>query len=76
MTTTSTCETCQYWDTGVCGLVDLVEVDMRNQSRDAFEVNVRVVDDHGLRVELRTGPDFGCNRHQPRQTEYSTTMPE
>lgn len=55
-----TCKTCKWWDEGVCEIVDTIHAD---QPATTFQIEVKVADDHGLDVKLRTGPDFGCIHH-------------
>lgn len=72
--TPKTCRTCRHWirdreHSGECVVVDQQE-GCRNpdEKRDDTRLSIeyRILDDSGLNIMLRTGPDFGCVRHEPR----------
>jgi hypothetical protein len=63
------CKTCKFWgsDSYSCDKVDdSDEVLMRTSKEpdDAFRINVRALDDHGLEVDLIVGPEFGCVKYE------------
>lgn len=55
----STCKTCKFWGRSYRECCDLEGI-------DEFKILVTVSDDTNLEVKLRTGPDFGCVRHEPK----------
>ena len=67
-----TCSNCEHWDRltyskvkyGVCYQPD-------DKGDDGLSVSVEVDDDCGLRVELRTGPNFGCTKFEPKERSVS-----
>jgi hypothetical protein len=57
-----TCKTCFYWENGRCDRVDgTSHPDFR------FEIESSAADDYNLETSLRTGPDFGCVLHEPKE---------
>lgn len=56
-----TCKTCCWWEDGCCNVIDTTIVE---KPATRFEIEVRVADDSGLNVKLKTGPDFGCVHHE------------
>jgi hypothetical protein len=60
------CKNCRFWDDGVCDGGDWEENPLRDNSR-LFFIDVTVADDHNLNVKLKTGPEFGCVRFEPRE---------
>lgn len=56
-----TCKTCCWWEDGRCNVID-TKIAEKPETR--FEIDVRVDDDSGLNVKLKTGPDFGCVLHE------------
>lgn len=58
-----TCKTCRYWENGIC---DAVDCRVAEVPQTLFEIEVRVSDDTGLNIKLRTGPDFGCVLHEDK----------
>lgn len=78
----NTCKDCIFWSQdyqGVCsGETGNVSRTRRTyyasstfnvDKPDGFGVHVDVSDDTGLESYLVTGPDFGCNRFQPKKVE-------
>lgn len=67
------CKNCVFWSyDGSCESVDVSESKaelkaLKDVSSSHLVVDVHVADNHGLSVKLRTGPDFGCVRFDPRK---------
>lgn len=58
------CKDCMWWgcdEDGVCFL-DWEISKGEKPATEGFGIGVRVLDDSGLEVVLKTGPLFGCNR--------------
>lgn len=67
---TGRCATCRFWDAmrqrgalRVCAR----EGDDRLPDDSYFGAHATVADDHGLREELVTGPNFGCVHHKEKE---------
>lgn len=62
-----TCETCRRWhrsEIETVGECRAVTSDYETEDRAAFAVEVLNDEEVG---RLRTGPDFGCIAHEPRE---------
>ena len=51
-----TCERCLHWNDGYCEVIYNIQEDKSKM----IDIEVEVLDDSGLSVHLRTGPNFGC----------------
>lgn len=67
----NTCDTCKYWGVHYQQTCDRIEItdDENVTSFNALtgteaEIDYDVCDDSGLSVSLRTGPKFGCVKHE------------
>lgn len=58
------CKNCRHWNSGSCSLVFTMSQNEKPEQNGAA-VLFRVSDNHGLVIDFRTGPDFGCNRFEP-----------
>lgn len=61
-----TCKTCKWWGidaSGCCGFVDTLHAVA--DAGTMIRMDVTALDDSGLEVDLRTGPEFGCIHHTP-----------
>lgn len=52
-----TCRTCRFWNDGFCVAVDTHKEDRLN----TFSI---ITLDESPDAKLKTGPEFGCNKHQ------------
>lgn len=58
----STCKNCKHWQSDQeCAALDN---DIKPPT-NGLSVEVNVLDDSGLYVTIKTGPDFGCTLFEP-----------
>lgn len=58
----NTCKTCCYWVDSNCIVPDLKRGSSNPETLISIEVDV--LDDSGLDVRMKTGPEFGCVLHE------------
>ncbi len=61
------CKNCKWWDPTrgrgpQIGRCDKIGTQVSDDPVGGFDVVVSVADDHGLRYDLVTGPEFGCTQ--------------
>lgn len=69
-----TCKNCSFWGAhyeGCCNRVGDLHTG-RDPSR-AFEIDWFVLDDSGLEVFLKTGPDFGCVQFTQKEKRHEVS---
>lgn len=68
-TNVGTCKTCQWWYNGTCEAIDHPQ-----QPETLWEIKITVADDHNLDWKLKTGPDFGCVHHLPKDQQNAISI--
>ena len=56
------CKNCKYWGEPFDGMCDWSESFPPSDESEshAFDIEVTALDDQGLEVNIKTGPEFGC----------------
>lgn len=66
-----TCRNCKFWGRYKTGVCDRIEYDNPPTHPGDASIDVRVMDDSGLDVWFRTGPDFGCSLFEKKTRKRS-----
>ena len=76
MNSDATCQTCEYWESisemiieGGWGKCKMTESEGTVPSAKMPTSKAIAVDGESYWAELRTRPTFGCNQHEPKETE-------
>ena len=66
------CKNCKWWDINYHSRCDFIAIstgDAEYKKGQDAAIAVRVLDDSGLIVYLKTGPDFGCVNFRPDEQD-------
>lgn len=67
----NTCKDCKHWNVGhVCHAIHMS--DGFNKTPTEAYIDADAADDYGLGAQLVTGPDFGCIKHSPKDSNLPT----
>ena len=61
-----TCKTCKWWGVYYQHVCDYSDDLNATGDKKRFEIDYNALDDQGLEVFLKTGPDFGCIHHKTK----------
>ena len=60
------CKNCKWWDVeSNCDFIATIQGEAAHKKGHGADIACRVLDDSGLEVHLKTGPDFGCVNFHP-----------
>lgn len=60
------CKNCTWWEhDSTCDFIDTISGDTAYKKGHGAAIAVKCLDDQGLSVNLKTGPEFGCVNFHP-----------